>query len=109
MTIGSFMKVESIAEYKCIEICVKRSLSKRPKIVFKTDYRLMQVKSIAECSLSLWSILQYFWPALSDNQSWKTFWVFLRVAVLHRFNCTYNWTTYTVASDFGYKALGSKT
>ena len=29
----------------------------------------MKVKSIAECSS--WSILQYFWPALSDNQSWK--------------------------------------
>ena len=29
----------------------------------------MKVKSIAECSL--WSILQYFWPALSDNWSWK--------------------------------------
>ena len=30
--------------------CVKRPLSKRPKLVFKTNYRLMQVKSIAECS-----------------------------------------------------------
>ena len=29
--------------------CVKRPLSKR-YIFFKTDYRLMQVKSIAECS-----------------------------------------------------------
>ena len=29
----------------------------------------MKVKSIAECSP--WSILQYFWPALSDNRSWK--------------------------------------
>ena len=29
----------------------------------------MKVKSIAECSP--WSILQYFWPALSDNWSWK--------------------------------------
>ena len=27
---------------------------------------LMKVQSIAD-----WSILQYFWPALSDNQSWK--------------------------------------
>ena len=26
---------------------------------------LMKVESIAECSN--WSILQYFWPALSDN------------------------------------------
>ena len=29
----------------------------------------MKVKSIAECSA--WSILQYFWPPLSDNWSWK--------------------------------------
>ena len=31
---------------------------------------------------------QYFWPALSDNRSWKPFLVFLSVAVLHRFYCT---------------------
>ena len=31
---------------------------------------LMKVKSIAECSP--WSILQYFWPALSDNWYWKS-------------------------------------
>ena len=36
---------------------------------------LMKVESIAECSI--WSILQYFWPALSDNQSWKTILVFI--------------------------------
>ena len=35
----------------------------RPKMFFKTDYRLMQVKSIAECSKG--SILQYFRPSLS--------------------------------------------
>ena len=33
-----------------------------------TNGSLMKVKSIAECS---WSILQYFWHALSDNWSWK--------------------------------------
>ena len=33
---------------------------KDQNLVFKTDYRLMQVKSIAECSNG--SILQYFWP-----------------------------------------------
>ena len=49
-----------------------------------TNDSLMKVKNIAECSP--WSILQYFWPALSDNWSWKQiFLVFLRVAVLHRF------------------------
>ena len=34
-----------------------------------TNGSLMKVKSIAECSKG--SILQYFWPALSDNRSWK--------------------------------------
>ena len=34
---------------------------RRKKLVFKANYRLMQVKSIAECS----SILQYFRPKLS--------------------------------------------
>ena len=38
--------------------CLKRPLQKKNKIVFETDYRLMQVKSIAECSTG--SILQYF-------------------------------------------------
>ena len=36
-----------------------------------TNGSLMKVESIAECSL--WSILLYFWPALSDYQSWKLF------------------------------------
>ena len=47
-----------------------------------TNGSLMKVTSIAKGS-----ILQYFWPALSDNWSWKQFLVFLRVAVLHRFYC----------------------
>ena len=34
-----------------------------------TKVSLMKVESIAECSP--WSILQYFWPASSDNWSWK--------------------------------------
>ena len=34
-------------------------------MVFKTDYRLMRVKSIAECSKE--SILQYFRPSLSNQ------------------------------------------
>ena len=36
--------------------------------VFKTNGSFMKVESIAE--LLSWSILQYFWPALSSNQSW---------------------------------------
>ena len=42
---------------------LQRQHKKDQKLAFKTDYHLLQVKSIAECSL--WSILQYFWPALS--------------------------------------------
>ena len=38
--------------------CVKLPLSKRPKMVSKTNYRKMQVKSVAGCSIE--SILQYF-------------------------------------------------
>ena len=34
-----------------------------------TNGSLMKVESIAECSH--WSILQYFWPALSDSWSLK--------------------------------------
>ena len=37
----------------------------KTKILILTNGSLMKVKSIAE------SILQYFWPALSDNRSWK--------------------------------------
>ena len=37
----------------------------------KTDYRLMQVKSIAECSKG--SILQYFQPTLSYHLSLRSF------------------------------------
>ena len=40
------------------------------KLVFKTNYRLMQVKSIAECSKG--SILQYFQPSLSYHLSLRS-------------------------------------
>ena len=54
-----------------------------------TNGSLMKVESIAECST--WSILQYFWPALSDKFSLENqFLAFLRMAVLHRFYCAKN-------------------
>ena len=59
------------AVYKYSKTCVKRPLSRRPEMVFKTDYHLMQVKSIAECSKG--SILQYFRPSLMYQLSFKTF------------------------------------
>ena len=39
-----------------------------------TNGSLMKVEIIAECSP--WSILQYFWPALSDSWYWKPIFVF---------------------------------
>ena len=54
-------KTPSEASYS--KTCLKRPLSKRPKIGFNTNYYLMQVKSIAECSNG--SILQYFRPSFS--------------------------------------------
>ena len=37
--------------------------------IWTTNGSVMKVKNIAECST--WSILQYFWPALSNNWSLK--------------------------------------
>ena len=49
---------------------VKRPLKNRQKKkILMTNGSLMKVESIAECSP--WSILQYLWPTLSDNWSWK--------------------------------------
>ena len=55
-----------------------------------TNDSLVKVESIVEYPHL--NILQYFWPALSDKWSWKPFFDFLRVAVLHRFYCTF-WST----------------
>ena len=49
---------------------VKNGHSKKDKIkTLMTNGSLMKVEIIAECSKG--SILQYFWPALSDIWSWK--------------------------------------
>ena len=45
--------------------CVKQPLKNRQNKALMTNGSLMKVESIAECSP--WSILQYFWSALSDN------------------------------------------
>ena len=54
----SFQKEIFLSESKVLisdllysKTCVKRPFSKRPKLVFKANYRLMQVKSIAESIL----------------------------------------------------------
>ena len=54
--------------------CPKRPLKNRQTKILMTSSSLMKVESIAECSP--WSILQYFWHALSDKRSWKPFFVF---------------------------------
>ena len=48
-----------------IKTCVKRPLKIDETNALMTNESLMKVESIAECSPR--SILQYFWPALSDN------------------------------------------
>ena len=75
---------------KYSKTCVKRPLKIDNTKILMTNCSLMKVECIAECSL--WSILQYFWPALNDNWSWKQFVVFFRVAVLQRFYCTAIWS-----------------
>ena len=45
---------------KLLFYTVKPPLSKRPKLVFKTNYRLIQVRSIAECSREHSAILSTF-------------------------------------------------
>ena len=70
-------------------ITVKPVLSghskRRPKLVFKTDYRLMQVKSIAECFKG--SILQCFRPSLNCLLPLRPLFVLFSVAALDRFYC----------------------
>ena len=55
-------------DYAKYEHYSKTCLKWPPKIdktkILMTNGNLMKVKNIAECSP--WSILQYFWPALSD-------------------------------------------
>ena len=51
---------------------------RRQKLIFKTNYRLMQVKSIAECSKRVSIILRYLRPSLSYHLSLRSlFFLFL--------------------------------
>ena len=54
---------------KCIysKTCVKRPLKIDKTNILITNGSLMKVTSIAECSAC--SILQWFWPVLSDNRA----------------------------------------
>ena len=53
-----------------LNLCKTTTLKKDHKLVFKTNYCLMQVKSIAECSKG--SILQYFRPSLNYHLSLRS-------------------------------------
>ena len=63
--------------------CLKRPLKHRQKThtILLTN-GMLKVESIAECSP--WSILQYFRTVLSDNRSWKPFFVFFLSCCLRR-------------------------
>ena len=50
-----------------VKLCKMATLKKDHKLFFKTNYRLMQVRSIAECSP-----LQYFLPSLSYHLSLRS-------------------------------------
>ena len=69
-------------------LTVKPVLSGHSKIdkteILMTNGSLMKVKSIAECSP--WSILQYFWPALSNNWCWKPIFGLYENGCLDRFS-----------------------
>ena len=81
-------KFHKLNIFKFSKICVKQPLSKRPKFGLKINYRLMQVKSIAECSKG--SILQYFRTSLSYRLSLRSlFCPFLSGHFTHvRFYCS---------------------
>ena len=66
------------------KICVKRPLSKRPKIGFQDQSSLHAGQKY--CRM-LGSILQYFQPSLSYHLSYYLCFVYFWVAVLHRFYC----------------------
>ena len=54
-----------------VKVVLRGHSKRRPKKVYKADYRLMQVKSIAECSKG--SVLQYFRTSSSYHLVIKIF------------------------------------
>ena len=64
------MRCEWACSHTTLKLVLNGHSKRRPKLVFKTDYRLMQVKSIAECSKG--NILQYFRPQLSYHFSLRS-------------------------------------
>ena len=56
--------------YKNSKTCVKQPLSKRPKLVFKTNYRLMQVKVLQNAPMG--AFCNTFRPSLSYHLSLRS-------------------------------------
>ena len=77
------MQVQRVYSKTCVNGHSKIDKTK----ILMTNGSLMKVESIAECSL--WSILQYFWPALSDNWSSKPYFDLFESGRLHRLYCKY--------------------
>ena len=75
--------------------CVKRPLSERQKMVFKTNYRLMQVKSIAKCSKA--SILPLEHSAILLTFTKLSF--VIKIFVLSIFDFEWQFYTGFIATD----------
>ena len=67
--LSGHLKIDKIKVLPVLSCLLKIDKTK----VLMENGSLMEVESIAECSH--WSIMQYFWPALSDNHLWCSFWV----------------------------------
>ena len=78
----NFAQVSYFVHYMHSKTCHKRPLKTDQKLVFKTDYRFMQVKSISECPREHSAILSIVIKLLF---SIKIFALPISVSVLHRF------------------------
>ena len=73
---STLVKIPHCRKSHTVKPVLNSHSQKDKKLVFKANYRLMQVKSIAECSKG--SILQYFRPSLSYHLSLRSlFCIFL--------------------------------
>ena len=59
-------EANEISDQTNLGICRGIPTCTQIKMILMTKGSLMKVEMIAECSP--WSILQYFWPAFSDNR-----------------------------------------
>ena len=72
---------------------------KYQNLAFKNNFRLMQVKSIAECSKG--SILQYFRPSLGYHLSLRSLFCLFLSGFIHRFYCKHKHIgMYTFTTNF---------